>query len=180
MVSPSRPAVLAPALLAAALLVSGCTYTPGASSGTFQDSVSTFWQVAKLVGKLEAYTETAPSPGALDGLLGTRDLLDGIVRNVSAMEESRAKRDLVNATSALRSAMNGSALLLESALRGNDTSGALRLLEEARANYTEAQRFAANVTDPELRAAVDFEPVLAVIDRTAAGLRASNTTEDFK
>lgn len=156
------------AALLAALALSGCTnpaggLDPGAAVNAFLD-------VARIFSDIRDYSDAG---GGQARILQGKSRLGQLEATIAGLADSPAKRDLKNAAAALRSALNGSTYLLDSfqAMKTNRTNETLVNLDAARANFTEAQRFAAKVSDPDLRGAMDFGPVAAEIERTAAGLR---------
>lgn len=164
MAPPSRTA----ALLLGAVLASGCTNGPG----TFYQpgTLDVLLEVARISTDIQAFADAATGQSRIAQGKSRLGFLDAMISNLT---ESQAKRDLKSAAAALRSALNGSAYLLDSfqALKVNRTDEARLNLEAAQANFTDAQRLATNVSDPDLRGAMDFGAVAAEIDRTAAGLK---------
>jgi hypothetical protein len=165
-----NPTRRAGALLLAALAASGCLDGPGAfyQPGTLEILLD----VARIATDVQAYGDAAAGKARIAQGQSRLGLLDNLIANLT---ESQAKRDLKNAAEALRSALNGSAYLLDSfqALKVNRTDEARLNLEAAQANFTEAQALALGVSDPDLRAAMDFGGVAAEINRTATGLKGS-------
>lgn len=156
------------ALLLAATALSGCTnpaggLDPGAAVGLLLDVARTLPDAQNL----------SDPGGSQARILQGKARLGVLESFISGLTDSPAKRDLKNAAAALRSALNGSAYLLDSfqAMKANRTHETLVNLDAARANFTEAQRLAGSVVDPELRGAMDFSEVAAEIERMAARMR---------
>lgn len=163
----SRVSALTAVLLAVSLLP-GCTnpaggLDPGAAVNAFLDT-------ARI---LEGIQNTSDVGSGQARILQGKARLGLLEATIAGLTDSPAKRDLKSAAAALRSALNGSAYLLDSfqAMKANRTNETLANLDAARANFTEAQRFAGQVADPELRGAMDFGPVAAEIERMVGGLK---------
>ncbi len=162
------PLLRTAAVLLAAVVASGCLNGPGSLNQPGTSDL--LLDLARMAADLRDSSD--PAAGQARIVQGKTRL--GLLETaISGLADSPAKRDLKNAAAALRSALNGSAYLLDSlqAMKANRTNETLVNLDAARANFTEAQRSAAGVLDPDLRRAMDFGSVAAEIERTAAGLK---------
>ncbi len=164
------PPLRVAAVLLVALLASGCLNGPGTLNQPGTSDM--LLDLARMVADVRDSSDAATGQARIAQGKSRLGLLEAAI---SSLTESPAKRDLKSAAAALRSALNGSAYLLDSlqAMKANRTNDTLVNLDAARANFTEAQRSAANVLDPDLRRAMDFGPVAAEIERTAAGLKSA-------
>lgn len=162
------PLLRTAAILLAAVMASGCLNGPGTLNQP--GTADMLLDLARTVADARDASDVATGQARIAQGKSRLGLLEAAI---SGLTESPAKKDLKSAAAVLRSALNGSAYLLDSfqAMKANRTNETLVNLDAARANFTEAQRFAANVLDPDLRRAMDFGSVVAEIERTAAGLK---------